>query len=252
MYHQKTNQVVQLKQFIDAAEQVVFFGGAGVSTESGVPDFRGAHGIYKQHLNAEEILSRDFMYAYENEFWAFYRRYLLLKDVHPNPAHLCLAALEKAGKVTAVITQNVDGLHQAAGSRKVIELHGNGTRYYCRRCGKTYGPAEIEAMDTVPHCTCGGSIRPDIVLYQEALDNEAIEGAVAALAAADLVIVGGTSLRVYPAAGLIRYQKKGRLVIINRDGTGAEHKADLVIREPIGEVCARLMELYREEAGEAK
>ncbi len=226
----------KLNRMIDEASRVVFFGGAGVSTESGVPDFRGEHGIYKKHIGAETILTPDFMRMQEEEFWAFYRKFLILENIEPNPAHYFLAELEKEGKLTAVITQNIDSLHQRAGSRTVIELHGDGTRFYCQECGKTYEMEDVKNMELIPRCTCGGRIRPDVVLYQEALDGEIIEAAVRAITDADLLIVGGTSLTVYPAAGLIRYQRSGKLVIVNRDATSGDRSADLVIKEPIGEV----------------
>lgn len=232
-----------LNRLITAAQRTVFFGGAGVSTESGVPDFRGAHGLYRTNLGAESILTPTFMHRQPDEFWAFYRRFFMMPDIQPNAAHRALAQLEAEGRVAAVVTQNVDGLHQLAGSRRVLELHGNGTRFFCESCGRTYDIDQISGMAAVPHCGCGGSIRPDIVLYNESLDSAVIEAVVEAISAADLLIIGGTSLTVYPAAGLIRYQRSGKLVVINRDPTGSDSAAHLVIREPIGALFEAVMQL---------
>lgn len=228
--------VKELDHLIDQANRIVFFGGAGVSTESGVPDFRGGHGIYKQHIGAESILTPGFMRTYPDEFWAFYRHYFMLEGIKPNAAHKGLAALEKEGKLSAIITQNVDGLHQEAGSKNVIELHGNGNRFYCLRCSQEYSIDEVRGMDEIPHCHCGGDVRPDIVLYQESLDQFAITSAIDEIENCDLLIVGGTSLSVYPAAGLIRYQQRGKLVMINKTKTSSDAQADLRITKPIGEV----------------
>ncbi len=232
--------ILTLQQMLESAKRPVFFGGAGVSTESGVPDFRSADGIYQQEVGAETILTPAYMDRNPVDFWRFYRQYFMPEGIKPNACHLALAALEKRGKMQAVITQNVDGLHQAAGSLNVIELHGNGRRFYCERCGK---PASFEAVKQClepPTCACGGRVRPDIVLYNESLDTTALEAALAAITATDLLIIGGTSMTVYPAAGLVRYQQAGHLVIINRDKTGREGKADLVINDAIALVFEKI------------
>lgn len=237
------NDAMALNNLIAEARCTVFFGGAGVSTESGVPDFRGAHGLYRTNLGAENILTPVFMHQQPDEFWAFYRKFFMMPDIEPNAAHRALAQLEAEGQLSAVVTQNVDGLHQLAGSRRVLELHGNGTRFFCETCGQTYGIDQIRGMASVPCCVCGGVIRPDIVLYNESLDGAVIEAVVEAISAADLLIIGGTSLTVYPAAGLIRYQRSGRLVVINRDRTDRDSAADLVIRQPIGALFEAVMQL---------
>lgn len=226
-----------LEQLIAASHRIVFFGGAGVSTESGIPDFRSVDGLYHQHYAypPETILSHTFFEQKPEEFYRFYREKLIVKDAKPNPAHLRLARLEAAGKLTAVITQNIDGLHQAAGSRHVLELHGSTLRNYCTRCHRFY-PVEAIANSTgVPRCACGGIIKPDVVLYEEGLDGTVLTEAVEALAAADLLIVGGTSLAVYPAAGLLRYYRGQELVVINKTPTPADAQATLLIRDPIGQ-----------------
>lgn len=226
-----------LEQLIAHSSRIVFFGGAGVSTESGIPDFRSVDGLYHQHYAypPETILSHTFFEQKPEEFYRFYRDKLIVKDAKPNPAHLRLARLEAAGKLTAVITQNIDGLHQAAGSKHVLELHGSTLRNYCTRCHRFY-PVEAIANSTgVPRCECGGIIKPDVVLYEEGLDGTVLTEAVEALAAADLLIVGGTSLAVYPAAGLLRYYRGQELVVINKTPTPADAQATLLIRDPIGQ-----------------
>jgi len=227
-----------LAGLIDTAHRIVFFGGAGVSTESGIPDFRSADGIYARpygrHLTPEEILSRSFFDADPEAFFDFYRTNLVHVDARPNPAHRALANLERAGKVSAVVTQNIDGLHQAAGSKTVWELHGSIWRNHCRRCGRSFELAHVVEFPGVPRCPCGGVVKPDVVLYEECLDAAVIDGALDALARADLLIVGGTSLSVYPAASLIDAFQGSRLVVINRDATFADTRASLTIRAPIG------------------
>lgn len=241
------NDMDTLRQWIEESDNIVFFGGAGVSTESGIPDFRSQDGLYHQQydLPPETILSHDYFMSHPEEFYRFYRDKMLCLDVQPNPAHRALAQLEQMGKLKAVVTQNIDGLHQKAGSQRVYELHGSVYRNYCMSCGASYPVEEIAAGQGVPHCPhCGGMIKPDVVLYQEGLDQGTIRGAVEAIARANLLIVGGTSLVVYPAAGLLEYFRGRHLVLINRDATGYDRRADLVIRQPIGqvlgEVCAHL------------
>lgn len=233
----------QIKEFADLirqADYTVFFGGAGVSTASGVPDFRSATGIYSKHAGAESILTPTCMHGQPEEFYAFNRQYFYLEGILPNACHQVLAALEAKGLLDLVITQNIDGLHQAAGSQKVVELHGSTLRQYCERCGQAYSLQEVLAMPLVPHCTvpgCQGLIRPDIVLYQEALQERDIIAAVEAIQKADLLIIGGTSLTVYPAAGLIHYQKAtGKKVLVNMTATPSDRIADLIIRDPIAKV----------------
>ena len=227
-----------LKSWIEESRAIVFFGGAGVSTESGLKDFRSQDGLYHEKYDypPETILSHSFFFAHTAEFYRFYRDKMLCLTARPNPAHLALARLEAAGKLSAVVTQNIDGLHQAAGSKKVFELHGSVHRNYCLKCGKFYTAEDIATSTGVPHCTCGGLIKPDVVLYEEGLDQACLMGAVQAIAGADLLIVGGTSLTVYPAAGLLQYYRGHRLVLINRDATPLDGQADLVFRDPIGKV----------------
>lgn len=231
-----------LQEIIDNSDNIVFFGGAGVSTESGIPDFRSVDGLYNQKYDypPEEILSRTFFMNKTEEFYKFYRDKLIIKGVKPNKAHIALAELEKKGKLKAVITQNIDGLHQLAGSKTVIELHGSTLRNYCMDCGKSYDIDYIDNADGVPRCTCGGIIKPDVVLYEEMLDDNAIRSAVSYISKADVLIIGGTSLNVYPAAGFINYFNGSHLVIINKASTPADRNADLVINEPIGEVLGSL------------
>ena len=235
-----------LKQWIDASDNIVFFGGAGVSTESGIPDFRSVDGLYNQHYRypPETILSHTFFMAQTAEFYRFYRDKMLCLTAKPNAAHLRLAKLEREGRLKAVVTQNIDGLHQAAGSRTVYELHGSTLRNYCTRCGKFYDVDFIADSTGVPRCTeCGGIVKPDVVLYEEGLDEEVLSGAVNAIRHADTLIIGGTSLVVYPAAGLIRYFRGDHLVVINMQPTGADAEADLCIAKPIGQVLSEEINL---------
>ena len=228
----------RLEKLIEQSRSIVFFGGAGVSTESGVPDFRSVDGLYNQTYDypPEVILSHDFFVQHTEEFFRFYRDKLIVRGAKPNPAHLRLAALEKEGKLKAVITQNIDGLHQAAGSRNVLELHGSIHRNFCTRCGKSYTLDQIAQGTGVPRCSCGAVIKPDVVLYGEGLDQMVLSRAVRSLQQADLLIVGGTSLSVYPAAGLLDYYGGRELALINKTETPADKRATLVIRRPIGEV----------------
>ena len=228
----------RLAEIIEDSSRIVFFGGAGVSTESGIPDFRGAEGLYS--LVPEEIISHSYFFAHTDRFFEFYKSKLCYPDALPNPAHIAIAGLEAAGKLTAVITQNIDGLHQAAGSKNVYELHGTIHRVYCSKCRRPYSEDIIEQTEGVPRCTCGGVIRPDVVLYEEGLDEQVIMGAVKMLSECDMLIIGGTSLAVYPAAGLINYYHGDKLVLINRDPTPADKRANLVINEKLGEVFAQI------------
>ena len=232
-----------LQQYIDEAKRIVFFGGAGVSTESGVPDFRSQDGLYHQQWKypPETILSHSFFVAKTAEFYDFYQQKMLFLEVRPNAAHKKLAELEAAGKLSAVITQNIDGLHQAAGSKNVLELHGSVHRNYCTRCRKRYDARYMKEAVGIPLCDCGGVIKPDVVLYEESLDGDTIEKAVEALREADLLLVGGTSLAVYPAAGLIRYFGGSRMVLLNRDVTPYDGRATLCVREPIGQVLGQIV-----------
>ena len=234
------DKIEVLQQMIDESEKIVFFGGAGVSTESGIPDFRSVDGLYHQKYDypPETILSHTFFMRKPEEFYRFYRDKMLCLSAKPNAAHKKLAELEKAGKLTAVITQNIDGLHQAAGSRKVYELHGSVLRNYCQKCGKFYTAAYILNSTGVPKCECGGVIKPDVVLYEEGLDQETIEKSVQAIREADMLIIGGTSLVVYPAAGLIDYYNGNKLVLINKSETSRDSLADLIITDSIGEVLS--------------
>lgn len=234
-----------LAQWIAEAHDIVFFGGAGVSTESGIPDFRGAKGFYHQEreIPLERVLSIDFFSACPGAYYAWFAEETAREGVAPNAAHRFLAGLERAGKLKAVVTQNIDGLHQAAGSKRVLELHGNWTRLECTGCGarSTIDDFDEARAGRVPHCpSCSAVVRPDIVFYGEALDPATLEGAVLAIAGADMLIVGGTSLAVYPAAGLIDYYQGGRLVLMNATPTPYDGRADLIIREPIGRVFAQI------------
>ncbi len=233
--------VEQLKQWIKESENIVFFGGAGVSTESGIPDFRSQDGLYHQQYDypPEQILSHTFFMKKPEEFFRFYHNKMIAADAKPNKAHLALAKLEQEGKLKAVITQNIDGLHQDAGSREVLELHGSVRRNHCMRCGKFYGLETIQAQAGVPRCSCGGIIKPDVVLYEEGLDMDTLNKAVAYISQADVLIVGGTSLTVYPAAGLVDYYRGKKLVLINRDATPLDGSADLVINGKIGGVLSQ-------------
>lgn len=237
-----TDAVKKLKDWVAESSSIVFFGGAGVSTESGIPDFRSTDGLYHQQYAypPETILSHTFYLRNPEEFYRFYRNKMLYLDAQPNAAHRKLAELEEQGKLRAVITQNIDGLHQKAGSKNVLELHGSVLRNYCQKCGAFHGVEEIAGSAGVPHCDCGGVIKPDVVLYEEGLDQDTLNGAVRAIAAADLLIIGGTSLNVYPAAGLINYYRGGRLALINKSAVARDLDAGLVITDPIGEVFAQL------------
>ncbi len=229
----------QLQQWIKDSGNVVFFGGAGVSTESGIPDFRSVDGLYSQKYDQppESILSHTYFVGHTGDFYRFYRDKMLCLDAKPNAAHQKLAQLERAGRLKAVVTQNIDGLHQMAGSQVVYELHGSVHRNYCTKCRAFYGADFIQTGEGVPLCpVCGGLVKPDVVLYEEGLDQDTVEGAVRAIARADVLIVGGTSLVVYPAAGLIDYYQERKLVLINRDPTPYDGRADLVIHDSIGKV----------------
>lgn len=232
--------VATLKQWVEESDNIVFFGGAGVSTESGIPDFRSVDGLYHQKwaYAPETILSHSFFERDPEEFYRFYHEKLVIRGAKPNAAHLKLAELEARGKLRAIVTQNIDGLHQAAGSKEVLELHGSTHRCYCARCRKPYPPAYINDCEGVPRCGCGGVVRPDVVLYEESLDEEVLEKSVRAIANAEVLIIGGTSLVVYPAAGLIRYYRGHRLVLINRRSRPTE--ADLTINGSIGEIFSQL------------
>ncbi len=229
----------QLQQWITGSDNIVFFGGAGVSTESGIPDFRSVDGLYSQKYDEppETILSHTYFTRRTEDFYRFYRDKMLCLDAKPNAAHLKLAQMERAGRLKAVVTQNIDGLHQSAGSQTVYELHGSVHRNYCTKCRAFYGVEFIAGGEGVPRCpVCGGVVKPDVVLYEEGLDQDTVEGAVRAIAQADVLIVGGTSLVVYPAAGLINYYRGNKLVLINRDPTPYDGEADLVIHDSIGKV----------------
>ena len=227
-----------LKQRLSESENIVFFGGAGVSTESKIPDFRSTDGLYNQQYAypPETILSHTFYMRRPEEFYRFYRNKMLFPDAEPNRAHKALAKLEQEGRLRAVITQNIDGLHQKAGSREVLELHGSVLRNYCTKCGKFYGLEAVLESEGVPRCTCGGIIKPDVVLYEEGLDQHTLQKAVYYISNADVLIIGGTSLTVYPAAGLIDYYGGKKLVLINTSVTPMDSRADLVISGPIGEI----------------
>ncbi len=233
---------MNLQEIIDKSNNIVFFGGAGVSTESGIPDFRGVDGLYNQKYDypPETILSHTFFMNNTLEFFRFYRDKLIVKNVKPNKAHIALAELEKDGRLKAVITQNIDGLHQLAGSKNVLELHGSVMRNFCMNCGRAYGLETMETGKDIPICECGGIIKPDVVLYEEMLDDNTISKSVKYISEADTLIIGGTSLNVYPAAGFINYFNGRYLVIINKASTSADNRAELVINEPIGEVLGRL------------
>ena len=234
--------LAKLKAMVRDSDNIVFFGGAGVSTESGIPDFRGVDGLYKQKWKypPETIVSHSFFEKNPEEYFRFHREKLVIDGVKPNTAHLKLAELERQGKLKAIVTQNIDGLHQAAGSKTVLELHGSIMRAYCSKCRKVYDADVVNHGKNVPHCTCGGIIRPDIVLYEEALDDDIVSKAVHYIRNADMLIIGGTSLNVYPAAGLINYYRGDRLVLINRSETPADRYADLVIHAKIGEVFSQI------------
>ena len=232
------DSVKKLKEIVDNSDNIVFFGGAGVSTESNIPDFRSTDGLYNQTYKypPETILSHSFYVRNTEEFYRFYKDKMLYLDAKPNKAHLKLAEWEKNGKLKAVITQNIDRLHQAAGSKKVYELHGSVLRNYCTKCGKFFSAQYILESDGVPKCECGGIIKPDVVLYEEGLDNEVMRNAISAIANADVLIIGGTSLAVYPAAGLIDYYRGNKLVLVNKSTTPMDGRANLLVSGSIGEI----------------
>ena len=231
-----------LARWVRESDNIVFFGGAGVSTESGIPDFRSVDGLYNQKwaFPPETILSHSFFERDPEEFYRFYHAKLVVRGAKPNAAHLRLAELEREGKLKAVLTQNIDGLHQAAGSKEVLELHGSTHRCYCARCRKPYPEETINDGDGVPRCGCGGVIRPDVVLYEEPLDEDVLDKSVRYIARADMLIIGGTSLNVYPAAGLINYYRGNKLVLVNRGVTPRDSEADLIVRGNIGEVFSQI------------
>lgn len=228
----------KLKEIIDKSNSIVFFGGAGVSTESGIPDFRSKDGLYNQHYKypPEEILSHTFFMKHTDEFFKFYKDKMNSLKYKPNITHVKLAELEKSGKLKAIVTQNIDGLHQKAGSKNVLELHGSVYRNYCMKCGKSYSAEYVFNSTGVPHCTCGGVIKPDVVLYKESLNESIIEESIYQISQCDTLIVGGTSLTVYPASGLIRYYRGNNLILINRDTTPFDKIANLVINDSLGNV----------------
>lgn len=234
---------MDLQSIIDESKRIVFFGGAGVSTESGIPDFRSVDGLYNQKYDypPEEILSHTFFKQHTDYFYNFYRDKMLALDAQPNAAHYKLAELEKAGKLSAVVTQNIDGLHQKAGSKRVYELHGSVHRNYCQRCGKEYDAQFIKNSSGIPKCECGGIIKPDVVLYEEGLDNDTINGALYEIDSADCLIVAGTSLNVYPAASFVRYFHGKHFVLINMSETPADNLADLVIHGKVGEELSKIV-----------
>ena len=236
------NQVEQLREWVNESDNIVFFGGAGVSTESGIPDFRSVDGLYNQQYDypPETILSHTFYRRNTEEFYRFYRNKMLCLDAKPNAAHLKLAQWEREGKLKAVVTQNIDGLHQAAGSEKVYELHGSVLRNFCESCHKFYDVNFIANSEGVPKCSCGGDIKPDVVLYEEGLDQNILSGAIRAISEADVLIVGGTSLAVYPAAGLLDYYNGNKLVLVNKTPTARDGIANLVVQGSIGEIFSQL------------
>ena len=233
----------RVKEIVDRSRRIVFFGGAGVSTESNIPDFRSETGLYKAMNeyghSPEEMLSSSFFMEHTEMFFDYYKKHLIYQDARPNKAHIVLAKMEEEGKLTAVVTQNIDGLHQKAGSKKVYELHGSVLRNYCTRCGKFYSAEFVKNAPGIPRCSCGGIVKPDVVLYEESLNEKTIEGSVKAIRSADMLIVTGTSLTVYPAAGLINYYRGNRLVLINRDETPYDDRADLVLHESLGDVFSQ-------------
>lgn len=235
-------EVEQLQNIIDDSKRIVFFGGAGVSTESNIPDFRSADGLYQQKYkySPEQIVSHSFFVRNPEGFYEFYKEKMMFLDAKPNAAHLKLAELEEAGKLTAVITQNIDGLHQAAGSKHVMELHGSVHRNYCMKCHRFFDASYMLHSAGVPKCECGGVIKPDVVLYEEGLDNEVVSDAIRTIAEAEVMIVGGTSLAVYPAAGLLDYFRGRALVLINKGATPQDRNADLLIQKPIGQIFSQI------------
>lgn len=238
-----SDAVERLKELVESTDNIVFFGGAGVSTESGIPDFRSQDGLYNQKYKypPEQIVSHTFLTKKPQEFFEFYKDRMIYQDAKPNKAHLKLAQWEKEGKLKAVITQNIDGLHQVAGSKNVLELHGSTLRNYCLKCGRRYDiDYVINSKETIPYCECGGMVRPDVVLYEEGLDMDVIESAVSYIKNADVLIIGGTSLAVYPAAGLIDYYTGDKLVVVNKSATPRDSQADLVVQGSIGEIFDQL------------
>ncbi|MGI5989285.1 MAG: NAD-dependent protein deacylase [Lachnospiraceae bacterium] len=242
MSEETEQKIREFKDIVDKSDNIVFFGGAGVSTESGIPDFRSPDGLYNQKYKypPEEIISHSFYERYPEEFFRFYRDRMLYPDARPSTTHLVLARLEKEGKLKGIVTQNIDGLHQKAGSKNVVELHGSVLRNYCERCGKLYGIEAILNSTGVPRCDCGGRIKPDVVLYEESLDMDNITKAVRLISGADVLIVGGTSLGVYPAAGMIDYYRGDKLVLINKSKTPYDRRANLLIHAPLGEVFGKI------------
>lgn len=236
------DKIIKLQEIIDKHDNIVFFGGAGVSTESGIPDFRSQDGLYHQKYDypPETILSHTFFMRRPEEFYKFYRDKMLCDTAKPNAAHLKLAELEKCGKLKAVITQNIDNLHQMAGSKKVLELHGSVYRNYCMKCGKFYNFSYIKNSTGVPRCECGGIVKPDVVLYEEGLDNQTLTDSVRAISQAQVLIIGGTSLAVYPAASLIDYFRGDCLIVINKAPTPRDRNADLLIKDPIGQIFSQI------------
>lgn len=235
-------KIKKLQEMIDTSNRIVFFGGAGVSTESGIPDFRSQDGLYNQSYDypPERILSHTFFYFRPDIFYKFYREKMLYLDAKPSRPHKFLVELEQSGKLSAIITQNIDGLHQAAGSTNVYELHGSVLRNYCLKCHKFYSAEEIKNSKGIPQCTCGGLIKPDVVLYEEGLDDSIIRKTIQAISDADMIIVGGTSLNVYPAAGFIDYFQGNKLVLINKTSTPYDEQADLVIHDSLGDVFSKI------------
>ena len=235
-------EIEELQEIIDDSENIVFFGGAGVSTESNIPDFRSADGLYQQKYkySPEQIVSHTFFKRNTEGFYEFYKEKMMFLDAVPNAAHRKLAQLENQGKLSAVITQNIDGLHQAAGSKNVLELHGSIHRNYCQRCGKFYDASYVKNSEGVPTCSCGGRIKPDVVLYEEALDQNIIQKSIRAISQADMLVIGGTSLVVYPAAGFIDYFRGKHLAVINKSATAREIGAELTIAAPIGEILGQI------------
>ena len=236
------DKIKRLQEMIDDSKRIVFFGGAGVSTESNIPDFRSADGLYQEKYvyPPEQVVSHTFFVRKTEMFYEFYKDKVMFLDAKPNKAHLKLAELEDAGKLTAVITQNIDGLHQMAGSKNVLELHGSIHRNYCQRCGKFYDGRYVKESEGIPRCDCGGIIKPDVVLYEEGLDNRTIQQSIQAISQADMLIIGGTSLVVYPAAGFIDYFRGKYLVVLNKSATSRDSQADLCIQESIGQVLEKI------------
>lgn len=236
------NKIEQLQRMIDESHNIVFFGGAGVSTESNIPDFRSADGLYQEQYKypPEQVVSHTFFLQKTELFYDFYKEKMMFLDAKPNAAHLKLAELEATGKVKAVITQNIDGLHQMAGSKHVLELHGSIHRNFCQKCGKFYDATYVKSAEGIPKCTCGGTIKPDVVLYEEGLDQQVIRDTIRSIQEADMLIIGGTSLVVYPAAGFIDYFRGKYLVVLNKSATSRDAQADLCIQEPIGSVLGQI------------